>query len=266
MRRIGFSTGALARGDFRAALAILRHHRVDVVELSALRIGELEPLCRAIPALDLASFDFVSIQAPSRFAVVEEMRVIEQLDAASSLGYPVVVHPDVIFNPDRWEILGGRLLIENMDKRKPIGRTVGELRDLFSLLPRARFCFDVGHARQVDPSMTEAVLLLRAYQDRLAQVHMSEVNTASRHDPISANAVLAFRSVMSRIDADVPIILESLIDQGQSDVQTELARAREVFVAAPAAAGPSSRPAADRWTSTLRTPDSDSQRSAPDDC
>ena len=68
MRRIGFSTGALARGDFRSALAILHRYRVDVVELSALRIGELAPLAHAISDLDLSAFTFVSIHAPSRFA------------------------------------------------------------------------------------------------------------------------------------------------------------------------------------------------------
>ncbi len=58
---------------------------------------------------------------------------------------------------------------------------------------------------------------------------MIEVNTASRHDPISRYAVLAFSPVMSSIDVNVPVILEPLIDQGQSDVATELERARSAF-------------------------------------
>ena len=229
MRRIGFSTGALARGDFRAALAILRRYRIDVVELSALRVSELAPLARAIPDLDLSAFTFVSIHAPSRFAPEEEAWVVDHLQVLADQGFPIVVHPDVIFSPYRWLMLGDRLLIENMDKRKPIGRTVDDLRALYEVLPAARFCFDVGHARQVDPSMTEAALLVRCFQDRLCEVHMSEVNTASRHDPISKNAVNAFRTVMSSIAEDIPIILESLIDDGQSDVETEIQRAHEVF-------------------------------------
>ena len=60
---------------------------------------------------------------------------------------------------------------------------------------------------------------------------MSEVNTASRHDPISAKRGPSFGSVMSRVASDVPIILETLIDQGQSDVETEIARAMEVLAA-----------------------------------
>ena len=74
--------------------------------------------------------------------------------------------------------------------------------------------------------MTEASLLLRAFGDRLAEVHISEVNTASRHDPISRNAVRAFQTVEADIPEHVPIILETLIDEGQSDIPTEMQRAR----------------------------------------
>jgi hypothetical protein len=237
-RMIGFSTGAVAKSDFHGALAALRQHQIHAVELSALRFAELPPLCEAIRDLDLADFAFVSIHAPSKFAEHEEAEVIQYVAAASAAtGYPVVVHPDMIYQPDRWAILGDRLLIENMDKRKPIGRTVPELADLFqNLLPAARFCFDIGHARQVDPSMTESALLLRAFGDRLAEVHMSEVNTASRHDPISRYAVQAFSGVASMIPPHVPIILESLIDEGQSDIAAEVARANEVFAHAAAVA------------------------------
>jgi len=65
MRRIGFSTGALARGDFRSGIA-LQESRADAIELSALREAELDPLIGAIPDLPLKRFTFVSFHAPSR--------------------------------------------------------------------------------------------------------------------------------------------------------------------------------------------------------
>jgi len=227
MRPIGFSTGALARGDFRSALEQLRESRIDVVELSALRISELAPLVAAIGDLDLQDFSFVSIHAPSSFPQDLERTVLDQLSLLARHGFPVVVHPDVIFSPQAWEELGDRLLIENMDKRKPTGRNVLELEPLFDALPRAQFCFDIGHARQVDPSMTEASLLLRAFSARLAEVHISEVNTASRHDPISRNAVRAFQTVERYIPCNVPIVLETLIADRQSSIAAEVQRARE---------------------------------------
>jgi hypothetical protein len=229
MRPIGFSTGALARGDFKRALHILDALNIRIVEISALRISELEPLRTAFPSLDLGRFAFVSIHAPSRFPSDSEDWVLERLSALRQFGCPLVVHPDTIYTPRKWRQFGDKLCVENMDKRKPVGRTVPELRSIFDELPDARFCFDIGHARQVDPSMTEASLLLRAFGERLQQVHMSEVNTASRHDPISRNAVRAFQYVSVYIPEATPIILETLIDEGQSDIQTEVARAREAL-------------------------------------
>jgi hypothetical protein len=58
MKPIGFSTGALAKGDFATGLALQRRlSRVDAVELSALRDHELPRLVGAIPNLDLDEFE-----------------------------------------------------------------------------------------------------------------------------------------------------------------------------------------------------------------
>ncbi len=226
MRPIGFSTGALAKQDFRRALVCLRLHKIPVVELSALRLNELEPLIEAIAGLDLSSFQFVSFHAPSHLAFSEESRVTDKLRYVVDRGIPVVVHPDVIAEDQSWKWMGRHLLLENMDKRKPIGRTSKELKCLFDRFPESRLCFDIGHARQVDPTMVEARLILESFGDRLAQIHISEVNTGSRHDPLSVNAISAFQSVATLIPETIPIILETLIDQGQSDILTEIERGR----------------------------------------
>ncbi len=228
MRPIGFSTGALAKGNFTRALRLLRDFGVKAVELSALRVSELNPIAVALPEIDLSAFEFISVHSPSYFDRNMETCIIDTLVQLRP-AFPVVVHPDVIFSPRLWSKLGSRLLIENMDKRKPIGRNVSELASLFKELPDAGFCFDVGHARQVDPSMTEAVLLLQAFGHKLVQVHISEVNTSSRHDPISVSAVRAFQPLAIYIPESVPIIIESLIDEGQSDLTTEWRSAQEAL-------------------------------------
>ena len=225
MRNIGFSTGAVARGDYRAALALLRREGVRTVELSALRRTELSALVDDLPKLDLTSFSFVSFHAPSRFELADECVVAARLKAVTGYGIPVVVHPDTIYSDAVWRTFGASIYIENMDKRKPVGRTAGELKSLFERFPEAGLCFDIGHARQVDPTMVEAYRILDQYGDRLKQVHISEVNTESHHDPISRYAILAFKKVAGLIPASVPIVLETLIDQGQSDVRTEIRNA-----------------------------------------
>jgi hypothetical protein len=229
MRRIGFSTGAVAKGDFQAALASLRHFHVSVVELSALRIEELDPLVDSLPSLDRTGFEFVSFHAPSRFSAAYEPYVLDRLRTVVNHGIPVVVHPDVISKPESWAFLGSMLFIENMDKRKPVGRTAQDMEHLFRQFPDAGFCFDIGHSRQVDPTMTEAQLILERFGERLRELHVSDVNTSSRHDPLSVGAMSAFRSVSSLIPDWVPVILETLIDQGQSDVLTEIDRAQRAL-------------------------------------
>lgn len=228
MRKIGFSTGAVAKGDFRRALLRLQEYGVSAVELSALRLSELQPLTNSLHELDLSSFDFVSFHAPSRYAPADEAFVVSEAEVLARRGMPIVVHPDVLFT-DAWNRLGSSLLIENMDKRKDVGRTAADLLLLFDRFPAARFCFDIGHARQVDPTMTEARLILDAVGDRIAEVHISEVNTASRHDPLSIYAIAAFSAISALIPEDVPVILETLIDQGQSDIGTEIDRARRAL-------------------------------------
>lgn len=207
----------------------MREHHVDVVELSALRIGELAPLISALPELELRNWQFVSIHAPSRFEPAAEEWVVSCLAPLAEMGIPVVVHPDVLFTPALWKRLGSKLLIENMDKRKPAGRTVRELTPIFEMLPLTRFCFDIGHARQIDPSMTEARLLLHAFRDRLSEVHMSEVDTASQHHPLSSNAIMAFQSVAEWIPAGIPVILESMIGPGQNAIKAEMRNAQEAL-------------------------------------
>lgn len=85
----------------------------------------------------------------------------------------MIVHPDILTDFGLWASLGDRILVENMDPRKPIGRNTSELRQVFSRLPDARFCFDIAHALQVDPTVSVAVEILLEFGDRLPKLHIS---------------------------------------------------------------------------------------------
>jgi hypothetical protein len=195
--------------------------------LSALRLPELEPLISALPKLDLSQYSYVSLHAPSIFSRAEEPWLAEKLYTGVPKSWPIILHPDTIFDFSHWSRFGGRLAIENMDRRKPIGRTVQELREIFNRLPEASLCFDVGHARQCDASMTESFLILSTFAERLVQVHISEVNSASQHDSISYGAKLAFQQVARMIPQAVPIIIESRVSA--SEISAEAARAIEAL-------------------------------------
>jgi hypothetical protein len=75
--------------------------------------------------------------------------------------------------------------------------------------------------------MTEAYLILREFGERLRQVHVSEVNTRSRHDPLSYASILAFQAVAHLIPAHVPLILETPVKE--DDIEIEIAKVREAL-------------------------------------
>jgi hypothetical protein len=231
MRPIGFSTGALAYADFRRALLMMQGQEVQAIELSALRQAELCPLLEALDTLDVGCFSHVSIHAPSQFDHTGEAMAWERLRAQLFRRWPVVVHPDALTDWTRWREFGPLLCVENMDKRKPIGRTARELDGIFRRVPDASFCFDIGHARQCDPTMTEAFLILREFGPRLRQVHVSEVNTRSKHDPLSYASVVAFQEVAHLIPSHVPLILETPLNIDR--LSAEIAMVRKALPAYP---------------------------------
>lgn len=223
-RSIGFSTGALAQSDFRRGLSLMVRQGLGAVELSALRDAELRPLLEALNSLDVTDYHYVSFHAPSQLTSLSEAELVQLLHTLLPRRWPIIVHPDTITDFRLWADFGEWLCIENMDKRKPIGRTVEELEQIFKKLPHASFCFDIGHARQVDPTMSQAAFLLRAYSDRLKQLHVSEVNSRSKHEALNYTAISAFRKVAHLVPPTVPLILETPITGEQMQAQAALAR------------------------------------------
>ena len=151
MRSIGFSTGALALGDFDRGLSLIADRHARAIELSALREEELPALMGALARLRLESYQYVSVHAPSRQRTMKESVVADLLRPCIDRGWPVVLHPDAIGDHGCWRDFGRLLCIENMDKRKEDGRTAVELRRHFRELPNASMCLDLAHARPVDP-------------------------------------------------------------------------------------------------------------------
>jgi hypothetical protein len=121
MKPIGFSTGALAKGDFAVGLAVQRGvPRIDAVELSALRDHELPSLVAAIPNLDLDAFEYVSFHAPSKLQSLDERTIFELLLALPD-SWPIIVHPELLQTPALWQQLGERLCLEKHGQPKDDG-------------------------------------------------------------------------------------------------------------------------------------------------
>jgi hypothetical protein len=218
---MGFSTGALERGNFWKAVSWMQNQNVHALELSALRLEELKPLIESLDTLPLQSFSYVSLHAPSSFPASMEDEVVSLLLPVSQRGFNIIVHPDVIYSPRRWAAFGERLLIENMDRRKATGRTAEELGRLFKELPNAQLCLDVAHARQLDTTLTLLWEILHSFGDRIKEVHISELDSFCRHRPMSYGAVEDYQRIAGPIREDAPVIIESMLESERTPLRME---------------------------------------------
>jgi hypothetical protein len=178
------------------------------VELSALSYDELPGLLSFARRSARLPFDYVSVHAPTKNVRTGDWDQVALLETLPDWISGIVFHPDTLTYAPALRLLGRRAIIENMDGRKAIGRTVDELAPFFAILPDARFCFDVAHAATIDPSMKVAHDLLDTFSGRLAQVHISSIDDTGKHVSLTRQDATRFRPLLERCQ-NVPWIAEA---------------------------------------------------------
>jgi hypothetical protein len=207
---VGPSTGYMAgaRGDWPRLMAAAETCSIDVVELSALSARELPSLLAFLAEADELPFGHISVHGPSKGWDGTPAALVAALAAIPAQVDGIVMHPETLGDAAAFAALGERLWLENMDTRKSDARTVDELARYFTLLPAARFCFDIAHAQLNDPTMGLAHELLDAFGDRLVEVHVSSIEMGGTHVPLRAADAEAFAPVLERCTG-VPWVLEA---------------------------------------------------------
>lgn len=207
---LGASTGYMAqqRGDWMLQIEKAWEVSPFAIELSALSEPELPSLVEFLGSGRSLPFRYISIHGPSKNLRGDEERLVAKLLKLARLANAVVMHPDTIEDPANFRDLGHKLLLENMDSRKDLGRTREELEPLFFELPNAGFCLDVPHAWSVDPTMEVAGGLLDSFGRRLGHVHLSSLSDDLHHVPLTVDDEALFRPTLERC-VDVPWIFEA---------------------------------------------------------
>ena len=72
--------------------------------------------------------------------------------------------------------------------------------------------------------MYETRQILKFHGHRLAEIHLSEVNCASGHEPLNLLAIRAFQLIAPLIPEHAPIVLESPVTADQITQELHLAR------------------------------------------
>jgi hypothetical protein len=207
---VGCSTGYMvdARGDWPTLVKMSAATSTLAVELSALGEEELPRLVDFLQDDPSMPFHYVSVHAPSKNLSLSDRDRVDLLATLPPRVRSIVVHPDVLEDIDAWRPLGRRLVIENMDARKASGQTADQLEGLFDALPDAGLCFDIAHAKHVDPSLDEGRAILDRFTARLRHVHLSSLDQDGHHVPLTSEDEALYARLLERC-RDVPWILEA---------------------------------------------------------
>jgi Xylose isomerase-like TIM barrel len=196
------------RGDWEAQVAAAWEVSPFAIELSALSEAELPSLAMYLGSSPSLPFRYISIHGPSKHREMDEEHLVRKLGDIACYADGVVMHPDTIDHLGTFRPLGSKLLLENMDSRKPDGRTPEELDQAFAELPEAGLCFDIAHAWSIDPSMEVANDLLDSFGDRLRHVHLSSLSKDLHHVSLTREDEELFGPTLERC-VDVPWIFEA---------------------------------------------------------
>lgn len=196
------------RGDWSRLVLGALEISSFAIELSALSERELPSLIEFLSRETRLPFRYISVHAPSKGMAMPESELTHLLGELPRWVDAIVVHPDVIGDPQNYAPLGRRLVIENMDARKRDGRDAAELAPYFEALPLAGLCFDVAHAGSIDETMSKGAEILDSFTSRLRHVHLSSLDADSHHVPLSPDDEERFSLLLDRC-RDVPWILEA---------------------------------------------------------
>ena len=207
---LGASTGYMEerREDWGALVEAALEVSPFAAELAALSEDELPGLEAYLAGGPELPFCYLSVHAPVKALRMPETELVRRLSRLAPVTDAIVVHPDAMEEPALYRELGACLVIENMDARKPAGRTAEELAPYFRALPEAGLCLDVAHVLSVDPTMAEGERILDAFAGRLRHLHVSSIDGACRHVALSEEQEERFEPLLRRCP-DVPWILEA---------------------------------------------------------
>lgn len=206
---LGCSTGYMEseREEWEQLVVDAAAVSVVAAELSALSEPELPGLIEFLDEY-LLPFRYLSVHGPSKQRRRSESELVALLNSLPGWIDAIVMHPDTIEDPAAYAPLGRRLVLENMDRRKTSGRTAEELTEYFEQLPEAGLCFDIAHAKSIDPTMHVGDEILAAHGPRLRHVHLSSLDDGAHHVSLTTQDEELFAQLLRKC-RDVPWILEA---------------------------------------------------------
>src|SRR3989344_6218727 len=167
------------------------------------RFGLIKNINRLKTAL--SEFKAVSVHGPSRMKFdnsKETKEVIKKLDYFVSSINPhiVIIHADLVDNPQVLIETGWPIGIENSDWRKNFGKNPNDMAGVLEKIPSAYMVYDLNHVYTNDRTMALAEGFWPRFKDKIRHVHLSGfIDEKNYHSPL-------YRSNCDVIIESLPIL------------------------------------------------------------
>lgn len=163
----------------------------------------------------LRSLDYVTIHAPFDLigGSAGKDEVIRQLDIISALSDDVnagniIIHPDNLPPPEILKEYGFNVSTENLPPKSRI--SMPDLKRVLDRYPEIGLCLDVSHAYLW--SKHETRRLVKAFKDRITQVHLSGTYKRKDHQSLRSVTRAFLYSIQPVKELNVPIVIEEDIE------------------------------------------------------
>ncbi len=159
----------------------------------------------------LRNLDYVSIHAPFRLLreADNQEEVIKQLDCIEKIykqirAKMIIIHPLDLPPKEVLDKYNMNFSTENLPKKRQV--TIRKLHAIFKRYPKLGLCLDVAHAYFW--SMFETEKLIKAFKNRITQIHLSGTYRRKDHLPLQQVSPMFIKSIQPIKELEVPVIIE----------------------------------------------------------
>ena len=216
MKQIGFSHGVMHKiydVYSKESIDLLKNCGCNAIEINCHLIADADRLNKILPFIQ--NFDRVSLHLPCDIKYKNNKQTNDLLKIIYDFYIKAdaklaVVHPDLV---EDWSVFDKytsmNWAIENMDDRKGSFKGADDLREFFKKRQNWKLVLDLGHCKTNDKTMALARDLIKEFEDRIAEIHLSGYKNF--HEPLFKTEQVEIIECCNSLNS--PIIIESTFER-----------------------------------------------------
>lgn len=211
---LGFNTGKLNNLSVIEKINLFKEIGCNAIEFSVINFNDFDLIKKDIAKINPNDFSYRSLHGALKIGEEKIMYRDDQFSRdilkktqwlCEALKIELVVmHPDRVEDWSVFKNYNIPIAVENMDRNKTMGKTVGDLKNIFSNLG-VPMVLDVNHCYTIDKTMGLTKEFSDAFAARIKEIHLS--GFVNYHEMLAKTKQIEI--IESIPNKNLPIIIES---------------------------------------------------------